>query len=111
MRQGPDWPVVPKMSCDVLLIAMPVSKPAWLVTNGKSRFVRQGLMMKMLPVEGRSMKRGIGPVVAVPTVLIGAKLRVPVAVPRPAELGANATKSGMSIVSTAFGSDDMTSYT
>ena len=34
----------------MLLIAMPVSKPAWLVTNGKSRFETHWSMRK--PVRG-----------------------------------------------------------
>ena len=41
-------------SRDVLLIAIPVSKPAWLVTNGKSKFVTHWSMRKAL-----SKSRGV----------------------------------------------------
>ena len=49
-------------SREVLLIAIPVSKPAWLVTNGKSRFVTHWSMRKSERGVALSMKRGIGSV-------------------------------------------------
>ena len=39
---------------------MPVSKPAWFVTNGKSKFVTHWLIWNTLAVIEVSMKRGIG---------------------------------------------------
>ena len=47
-------------SREVLLIAMPVSKPAWFVTNGKSKFVTHWSIRKALAGRALSMKRGIG---------------------------------------------------
>ena len=60
---------------DVFEIAIPVSKPAWLVTNGNRRVVVQRKMLTN--VSGSplvSTNRGSGaPAFAVVTVLIGAK--------------------------------------
>ena len=63
---------MPNGSVDVFAMAMPLSKPNLLVKNGKSRFVTQGTIVKMLLAVEVSAKRGIGPVVAVVAVLIGA---------------------------------------
>jgi hypothetical protein len=105
-------------SSDVLAIAIPVSKPAWLVTNGKSRFVEQGLTMKSVLERGTSAKRGTGAEeLCVVTVLIGAKLPTMVDVPRPGSggfapvLAAKDIATGISMVSTDVGSEVMTSYT
>ena len=61
--QVPAWTrpaLLPNGSREVLLIAIPVSKPAWLVTNGNSRFVTHWSMRKVLVGRALSMKRGIG---------------------------------------------------
>src|SRR6266852_4494629 len=59
-------------SVEVDAMARPVSNPNWLVTYGNSRFVTQGMVVKMLLAVDVSAKRGIGPIDAVVTVLVGA---------------------------------------
>ena len=58
--QVPAWVRVPNGSVVVFEIAKPVSKPDWLVTNGKSRTVLQRTIDKTLFAEDVSAKRGIG---------------------------------------------------
>src|SRR5260221_13673045 len=68
-------------------MAIPESKPAWLVRNTNRMFVVQALMLKMFRAELVSAKRGIGAdEEAVVTVLSGAKLPETVEVPRPGRL-------------------------
>src|SRR5437879_80841 len=112
--QAPCWVLVPNGSAEVLAIAIPVSKPAVLLTNGKSRFVEQALIVKPVLLVGTSAKRGIGAeVLCVITVLSGAKLPVTVAVPRPGLLAvvfaAYAMTTGTSMVSADRGFDVITS--
>ncbi len=63
MVQVPAWtrPELPlNGSREVLLIAIPVSKPAWFVTNGNSKFVTHWSIRKPLFGRALSMKRGMG---------------------------------------------------
>ena len=74
---------MPKTSLVVLAIAMPVSHPGILVTNGNSSTVRQALMVVNAFAVEVSMKRGTGAdEEAVVTVLVGAKLRATFIVPK-----------------------------
>jgi hypothetical protein len=57
-------------------MAMPVSKPAWFVTNGNSRLQVQALMLNAGDGPYGWQKRGIGPAVAEGAVDSGAKLIV-----------------------------------
>jgi hypothetical protein len=71
-EQVPACGEVPNGSVEVFEIARPVSKPTWFVTNGNNKTVRQMLTEKAVLAWEVSMNRGIGPELAVVTVLIGA---------------------------------------
>ena len=60
IAQLPDCDGVPNGSEEVLLIPIPVSKPAALVTYGNIRTVRQALMFASAVVLPVSLNRGIG---------------------------------------------------
>ena len=77
------------MSAVVFAIATPVSKPAWFVTNGKSKLHVQELIENKLEAVLGWQKRGIGALVeAVGVVDSGAKLTATVAVPAPGKFWA-----------------------
>ena len=63
---------VPNGSVDVAEIAIPVSKPSWLVTNGNSRFVTQGTIENRFLAVEVSAKRGMVVWIADVCVLVGA---------------------------------------
>ena len=71
----------------MLLMATPESKPIWFVRKGNRMFVVQLLIATRLLLEDVSANRGRGAEAeAVETVLIGAKLRLTVGVPKPGRL-------------------------
>src|SRR5260370_14505858 len=100
---------------DVFASAMPVSKPAWFVTNGKSRLHWQATIANRLRATDWSQKRGIGAdgPAAVTTVLNGANEAFTVVWPGggrfAATLEMKATPIGMLACSTAAGSAFTTS--
>ena len=70
------------VSAVVFAIAMPVSNPAWFVTNGKSKLHVQELIVNKLEAVLGWQKRGIGALLeAVGVVDSGAKFTAIVAVP------------------------------
>src|ERR1700682_4620300 len=94
---------------------MPVSKPAWLVTNGNSRLQEHWLITKRLRATP-GQKRGIGAVLlAVLTVDWGANETATVVWPKPGRfwpvLETNDTDAGNTSASTALGFDWTISYT
>src|ERR1035437_1046451 len=77
--QLPACGAVPNGSVVVFATVTPVSKPAWLVTYGYNKMVRQMLTVKILPVVVPPAKRGMVNVLeATADVAVGAKLRVTV---------------------------------
>ena len=55
----PDWVRVPNGSVEVFAIAIPVSNPPWLVTNGYNSTVLQSAIENMFCADDVSAKRGI----------------------------------------------------
>src|ERR1035437_314574 len=78
--QLPACAAVPNGSVVVFATVTPVSKPAWLVTYGYNKMVRQMLTVKILPVEVPvPVKRGmVNELEATADVAVGAKLRATV---------------------------------
>src|ERR1035437_11098470 len=72
--QLPDCAAVPNGSTVVFATVTPVSKPAWLVTYGYNKTVRQIAIVKMFVGVVPIPKRGITPVEAAPEVNVGAEL-------------------------------------
>src|ERR1035437_852237 len=101
----------------VFATVTPVSKPAWLVTYGYNKMVRQMLTVKILPVPdpvvAAPVKRGMVNVLdATADVAVGAKLRVTVGGDPAGKVLAEAvTETANLSVSTAFGSVFTTSPT
>jgi len=94
MVQVPAWVLVPIGSCEVFAIAIPVSNPDWLVTNGNNSNVWQIVTATMFLAVEVSANLGIvklpdadEPAVALNGMVgVGAKLRLIVPVPGAGEL-------------------------